>query len=296
MGVALGGGEAHRNHPADKIRGAVEVDDAVPTGAAEQLAGALATGAFDQDRDHTPQIRLPIVATDLFLTGDQALETGLVVRFRRCILKAGGGRLGPGRIEKGIDFGEPGLFQQIHGLCEILGRFPGKADDDIRGNADIRTSPPQAGHPFEVLVPSIAAPHGGQDAIGAGLHRQVDMIAELGQITEAIDEFIGQILGMGGDETHPLQPGDVFDPAQQFGERDLPRFFTTVGIDVLTNEGNFAHTLFDQLHYLGQNFAVGAADLAAAHVGHDAVAAEIVATLNDRDETGDAVRGNAPRK
>ncbi len=57
-----------------------------------------------------------------------------------------------------------------------------------------------------------------------------------------------------------------------------------VGVDVLAEQGHFAHALCDQRLHLGDHLRERAAHLLAARVRHDAEAAITAAAFHDRDE------------
>ena len=117
----------------------------------------------------------------------------------------------------------------------------------------------------------------------------MQMLAEFVQAAEAVDQLIGEILRMGGGEADPCDPLDGIDLTQQLGKGDFPRILLPVGVDVLTDQGDLPHPRGRKFPHFGENFAARPADLPTAHMGDDAIGAEIVAALHDGDETGDGV-------
>ena len=62
------------------------------------------------------------------------------------------------------------------------------------------------------------------------------------------------------------------------------------GIDVLAEQGDFAHAGIDQLLRFGNDLGDRAGDFGAARIGHDAEGAELVAAFLHGEEGGDAAR------
>ena len=65
--------------------------------------------------------------------------------------------------------------------------------------------------------------------------------------------------------------------------------FAAIGIDVLSQQIDFAHPLLRQTGDLGDDVIERAADFFATGIGHDAERAVLAAALHDRNEGLDAV-------
>ena len=69
--------------------------------------------------------------------------------------------------------------------------------------------------------------------------------AKLVQGGKALDQLIGEVLGMGGGKSDPGQPFDVVHHFQQFGKAAVA-FLGAVTVHVLTQECHLPDTVSDQ--------------------------------------------------
>ena len=77
---------------------------------------------------------------------------------------------------------------------------------------------------------------------------------------------------------------------EQLGKAQLAGRELAVGINVLAEQHHFFDALARQRFDFGENLVARPAHFAAAHMGHDAEAADLVAALHDRHEGLGAVR------
>ena len=110
--------------------------------------------------------------------------------------------------------------EQREGLLEVCFGLAGEADDDVRGDADGPAGGANPGDLFEILVARVSAPHGTQNARRAGLHRQMNVIAERGNFVDGIDDLAVEIVRMRGGEAHAADARHLGDGAQQV--REIP--------------------------------------------------------------------------
>ena len=98
-----------------------------------------------------------------------------------------------------------------------------------------------------------------------------------------------------GSETDTYARRCLCHGAQQHWEsnRLSVRLLEAIGIDVLSQQGDFLITLCHEVgHFIEDAFHI-TATLTATGVGNDAVSTEIIAPTHDGDEAGDVVSANA---
>ncbi|CAM5210298.1 hypothetical protein CDEF62S_01534 [Castellaniella defragrans] len=119
---------------------------------------------------------------------------------------------------------------------------------------------------------------------------------ELGQPPVRLDEARRHFLGMGSRVADAFDSRDIVDVIQQHGE--VGHFARVaggapVGVDVLAQQGDFAHALVGQVGDLGEHVVEGPGNFGAASVGHHAEAAVFAAAFHDGNEgrgAGDVCR------
>ena len=99
-------------------------------------------------------------------------------------------------------------------------------------------------------------------------------------LRHGLDEIVAQILGVGGHEADALHAQRV-QPAKQAGE-GIARA-RAVAVDILPKQHDFLHAALQKALGLAQDVVRAAGALAPAHIGHDAVGAEVVAAVHDGD-------------
>ena len=140
-----------------------------------QLARILARGPVHQ---HALQRADHLAADALGVVGDallQALQARLLDLRRHVVGQLGGGGARARAVDEAEGVVEADLVDQAHGVLEVLVGLAGEADDEIRGQADVRARLAQAPDLALVLPGGVAALHQGEDAVGAALHRQVQV-------------------------------------------------------------------------------------------------------------------------
>ena len=144
---------------------------------------------------------------------------------------------------------------------------------------------PQSVGQTEVAVPVVAATHRLEDAVVAGLHRQVQVLAHRFEVGERPDQPGRDVLGMRGHEADAGESRHVSQRLEQVGEvlRPGESRFPAVGVHVLAEQRHFAHAPLRQSPHFLHDVAGRAAGLRSAHVGHDAVRAEVGAAGHDLD-------------
>ena len=99
-------------------------------------------------------------------------------------------------------------------------------------------------------------------------------------LRHGVDEIVAEVLGVGGHEADALHAQRV-QPAKQAGE-GIARA-RAVAVDILPKQHDFLHAALQKALGLAQDVVRAAGALAPAHIGHDAVGAEVVAAVHDGD-------------
>jgi hypothetical protein len=98
-----------------------------------------------------------------------------------------------------------------------------------------------------------------QDAVGAALHRQVQMADQLRHAAVDLDQPVGKFHRVGGgvaDAVNALMVATMFDQQRQIGGFAV-MLQAAIGVDVLTEQIDFAHPLRRQRRDLGQTSSKG---------------------------------------
>ena len=93
------------------------------------------------------------------------------------------------------------------------------------------------------------------------------------------DQRVVHVVGVAGGIADPLQPVDLGQLLDQTGERVIRALcaHAVIGVDVLTQQSDFAHAAFYQFARFGQHAGCRARDFGTAGIGHHAEGAELVA-------------------
>ena len=107
------------------------------------------------------------------------------------------------------------------------------------------------------------------------------MLAQMLLCGDGVDQLAAGILGMAGHKADLVITGHGAEQVEQVGKIDLFGQALAVAVDVLAKQGDLFVTFSNQLLELGQDGGRFTAALTPAHVGHDAVGAEIIAAVHD---------------
>ena len=192
---------------------------------------------------------------------------------------------------------EPRLAHQAERLLKILFRLIMEAGEEVGGEPCVGEDAPDGGHTVEIPLARIFAVHRLEDAVGAALHRQMDMARYVGMGGHDVKRVVAHVLGVRRGEAdthigrrlshHGKQLRKTYHPA-------LP-VVVMIRVDVLAKQRGLAEALLPQILQLGKDALRVARPFAAACVGHYAVRAEIVAAAHYGDEARDSVSGQTPR-
>ena len=76
---------------------------------------------------------------------------------------------------------------------------------------------------LEVALAAVAAPHRPQHRVRPGLHRHVQLRADVRRLGHRRDHVVGEVARMRAGEAHPLEPVDLAAGPQQLAERAAGR-------------------------------------------------------------------------
>src|SRR5206468_996273 len=91
-----------------------------------------------------------------------------------------------------------------------------------------------------VVLGTVPAVHGGEDAIGAGLQRHVEVLGDAIAGGEEMDEIPSDIQRLDGTDAETFDGGFVEDAAEEIFEIDTGREVAAVGAEVDAAEDDFA--------------------------------------------------------
>ena len=199
----------------------------------------------------------------------------------RGVRQFGGGRTHALGIDKGEQLHIPHLADKVERRGKIFFRLAGEADNNVAGEG-------HAGDLFfriidevHVLRDVVVAVHLLQEAVRPGLHRQMDMLAQVILRGNGIDQLTAGILGVAGHKADLVIARNGAQQVQQVGKIHLLFKALAVAVDVLAQEGDFLVSLGHQLLELCQNGGRFTAALPPADIRHDAVGAKVIATVHD---------------
>ena len=140
------------------------------------------------------------------------------------------------------------------------------------------------GESLEVAPCRVAAPHGAQHGVAAGLQWQVELLADLRGLGHRLDRLGPQVLGMRAGEADAPDALHGTDGPQELGEEGpAPGQVATVGVDVLPQQRDLGDPPQRQQLDLGHDVVEGAAHLGPADRGNDAEGTGVVAARLDVD-------------
>lgn len=163
---------------------------------------------------------------------------------------------------------------QFERLPEILLAFIVESGKEVGGNAAVGYSLAYSLNTPHVPLAGVLAVHGLQHAVGARLHRQMDVVADIGMRGNDGDGVVRHIFGMRGGEAHAhvgsilghkgKQPGKIHGFSGRFVS-------AAVGVDILTQQRDLAEPFLPEVGDLSEYAFNLAAALTAAGIRHNTV-------------------------
>ena len=146
-----------------------------------------------------------------------------------------------GRIFEREGGGESDLAHERERRLEIGVGLAGEADDEVGGEGDVGARAAHALDDVEIVAPRVAAVHRGQDAVGARLHRQMQIGRERRVLGVGGDQLLVHVVGVRGRIAQAQHAGDFAAAASSAGEvAGRRRRRAVIGVDVLPDQGEFA--------------------------------------------------------
>ena len=266
-----------------------EQHDLVGARAAHPDGGLVLTRALHHDFQRLAEELLVDGEADLVLHGHERIEALLLDGLLDLVLHRRRRCARPPRVDEGIGRVVADLAQEGEHLLEVLIRLAGEADDEIRRQAHVGDGRADAAHEVTVRLHRVDAVHRLEDAVAAVLDRQVDVLAEVLAVADGRDDPVREVLRVRGHEAHAADARHLVDHLEEVRKvREL--VVLAVGVDVLAEQSDFLIAVLHGLLDLADDVLGQAAALAAAHVRHDAVGAEVVAAVHDRHPGREAAR------
>ncbi|CUP53126.1 Uncharacterised protein [Bacteroides xylanisolvens] len=191
------------------------------------------------------------------------------------------------RINECIRRIETHLFQKRERLLMHLFRFSREAGDEIGRQHDVRHLFTDVGNKLLEMLDRISAIHFLQHFIRSMLHRQMHMTRHLRRIRHRIHHIECHISRMRRHIAHALDAIHLVDRADQRPKVRPVSEIKTIRIHILPEERHLLIAFFREALYLARDILHAAGQLTAAYIRHDAVRAELVAPLHDRDPCKD---------
>ena len=168
-----------------------------------------------------------------------------------------------------------------------LFRFPRETGDEIGRQHDVRHLFTNVGDKLLEMLDRISAIHLFQHFIRAMLHRQMHMTRHLRRSCHRIHHIECHVSRMRRHIAHALDAIYLVDRTDQRSEvRPIPEI-KTIRIHILPKERHLLIAFLRKPLYLAADILHAAGQLTAAYIRHDAVRAELIAPLHDRDPCKD---------
>ena len=255
-------------------------------GAALQHARVLLGEVADQDALGGADHAAAVLEALLVQAGLEDLQALLFHVHRRVVVQVGRRGAGAGAVDEGVGKVEAHILNQFHGLLEVALGFTREADDKVGAEDNVRHRSFELADARLVFQRSMVALHRRQDAVGARLHRQMQVFHQFRDLGVGLDDGVREFQRVAGGVANAFDAVDGGNRVQQVGKVGAVK---AVAVDVLAQQGNFLDAVFSQVNDFAQHIGQWAADFFATGVGHHAETAVLAAAFHDRDKGGRAV-------
>src|SRR5690606_35633926 len=199
----------------------------------------LAPGLLDQQVDRPadePGGEGPLLFAKQRL---EALQSLVLDGIRYLQRHFGAGRSRPRRIFEREGLGVAYLAHDLQRLLEILLRLARKADDEIARHCDVGPGGADLLDAAQIVRRRVPPVHGLEHAIGAGLHRQVQIRHELRQVAMGGDQVVVHVARMARRVAQAIKPRNLCQPEKKPAQAPFTpvRTFAMPGVDVLAEKG-----------------------------------------------------------
>ena len=169
-------------------------------------------------------------------------------------------------------------IDEIDGGLELGVGLAAEADDEVARHGRPGQLLADAGVHLEILADRVAALHPQKHRIAAVLRRDMEILANLGEIADGADQLGRHVARIIRDKLDPVEAVDGVEIVEKIGEARRPSAVAPlVGVDRLADEGDLAAALGNELRGLGEDRRRGARLLRPADARHDTKRAELVA-------------------
>ena len=122
----------------------------------------------------------------------------------------------------------------------VVFRFAGKAGDDVSADGGVGEAFVDELDAAGVVLSAVPAMHGGEDGVGSGLQRHVEVPGDAIGPGEEIDEVLSDIERLNGADAEAFDGGFIEDAAEEVFEFDAGGEIAAVGAEVDAAEDDFA--------------------------------------------------------
>ena len=270
--------------------------------AAHQLFARALAEPFHQHRESLPHILAVALGRNLGLQGNELVQAPYLLFLGHVVGQMlgsiGTGTLGvfehEGRVETHLAHQRERLLEVVFGLIAI-------AHKHIGGQSAAWNDAADSLHLTKVVFAGVFAVHQVQRVVAAALHREVDVLAQVGLLGNGVQDVLGHILGIRGGEPHPHLRHLAGYPSQQFGKARTSRHglscrTQTVAVDILAQQRHLFESTVTQVAHLGEDALHVARPLTATGKGHNAIVTEVITAAHDAHETANLGSVDALRK
>ena len=100
----------------------------------------------------------------------------------------------------------------------VLKGFRAEAGNHVRAYGAVRDEFADLRHAVEIPLAGVTAPHFLKYAVGAGLDREMDVVADVRVARHSLDNLIADVLRVGSGETHAQQRVHLGHEREQLGK------------------------------------------------------------------------------
>ena len=193
---------------------------------------------------------------------------------------------------------ESHFAHQREGFLEIFFRFVVKSGKHVAGDAAVGHGFANFRNAVEIPFAGVFPVHEFEHLVAAALHRQVNVVANIGVRCHGGNNFVGQIFRVAGGEPHThFRRRFCHDGKQCRHIHGLTAVggFVEIAVHVLSQQNHLLEALALQIAQFIENAFRLAAAFSSAGVGHNAVGAEIVAAAHNADVAAHLVATEALR-
>jgi len=197
------------------------------------------------------------------------------------VRKCGGFGAWAFRKREDVEIGEGQRFDEGESGGVVFVVFAGETGDYVGADGGVREAFADEFDAARVMFGTVPAVHGGQDAIGAGLQRHVEVLGDAISRSEEIDEVLCDVEGLDGADAEAFDGCFTENAAEEVFKLDAGGKIAAVGAEVDAAEDDFSETgLAEVLDFADDRFGRQAAAFAPDEGDH-AVGAAGVATVLD---------------